>query len=295
MHEFLQAIGFDKIISRKEIRKIVKDIEMDYSQYSRIGLEQDLDFCEIKKEYGEDFGISVYGEIETSRGEEIFEKQYYLPYFNGNSVTSYADIFVERRADRNAFVGICEDLKVEVTIIFHLQNALDYIEERKLGHIPKKGTSLTLSGLANEGMILLPVQKDEQQQQMSKANSRNRMMLLSAAKEGDVAAMESLTLDDIDTYTQVSRRLVQEDVFSIVESYFMPYGVECDQYSIMGEILGVRELENNITKKKIYALNLDVNELQFEVCVSADTLIGEPAVGRRFKGNIWLQGTINFD
>ena len=34
----------------------------------------------------------------------------------------------------------------------------------------------------------------------------------------------------IDLYSKVSRRLVKEDVYSIVESCFMPFGIECDQY-----------------------------------------------------------------
>jgi len=294
MHDFLSAIGFGKLTSRKDVRKMLKSIETDYNQYSRIQLDRELDFCEFKKEYGDTIGISVYGEIEERSGEEVFEREYYTPYFKGTGITSHADLLVEKRADRNAYVGICEDVKVEVTLIFHLQNALDYMEEYELGHIPRMAASLTLSGLAANGTILFPVRKSPEQERTKKEQSRNRMMLLSAAREGDSAAMESLTLDDIDTYSKVSRRLISEDVFSIVESYFMPYGVECDQYSILGEILGVREIENKDTKSKIYALNLDVNELQFEVCVSADSLTGEPAVGRRFKSNIWLQGYINF-
>ena len=43
----------------------------------------------------------------------------------------------------------------------------------------------------------------------------------------------------MDTYTAISRRIVSEDVLSIVESSFMPCGVECDQYSVIGEILEI--------------------------------------------------------
>ena len=57
-------------------------------------------------------------------------------------------------------------------------------------------------------------------------------------------AIENLALDDIDIYTKVSRRLIKEDVFSIVDTYIMPYSVECDRYSILGVITGVRIVEN---------------------------------------------------
>ena len=120
------------------------------------------------------------------------------------------------------------------------------------------------------------------------------MMLLSAAKSGDPVAIESLTLDDIDTYSEVSRRLISEDVFSIVDTYIMPYGVECDCYSIMGEIRELQQMENEYTKEELYIMKLEVNELTFDVCVPVKDVVGEPAVGRRFKGNIWMQGRINF-
>ena len=117
---------------------------------------------------------------------------------------------------------------------------------------------------------------------------------MNAARSGDQTAIETLTLDDMDIYSKVSKRLVSEDIFSIVDTYFMPYGVECDLYSIMGEILAVRERENTLTKEKLYQMKLDVNELQFDICVPAKEVMGEPEIGRRFKGTIWLQGYINF-
>ena len=86
----------------------------------------------------------------------------------------------------------------------------------------------------------------------------------------------------------------KEDVFSIVDTYFMPYGVECDLYSIMGEILAVRRRKNAATGIELYQMKLNVNELQFDVCVPVAEVMGEPEIGRRFKGTIWLQGCINF-
>ena len=154
--------------------------------------------------------------------------------------------------------------------------------------------SVTFSGLALSGKILLPVQKSQRQIDSVSEASDNRRNLLNAARNGDQSAIETLTLDDIDIYSQVSRRLLYEDVFTIVDTYFMPYGVECDIYSIMGEILDVSEAENQITKEKLYQLRLNVNELQFDVCVPKKELLGEPEIGRRFKGTIWLQGDINF-
>ena len=117
---------------------------------------------------------------------------------------------------------------------------------------------------------------------------------MNAARTGDPAAIESLTLDDIDTYSKVSRRLITEDVFTIVDTYIMPYGIECDRYSILGEILGLQSIENEYTGEELYVMTLEVNGLTFDVCVPVKEVVGEPGVGRRFKGNIWMQGVINF-
>ena len=138
------------------------------------------------------------------------------------------------------------------------------------------------------------MKKDKIQERRQKEEVKNRMMLMDAAKNGDPVAIESLTLDDIDTYSEVSRRLISEDVFSIVDTYIMPHGVECDHYSIMGEIKGLQKVKNEYSSEEVYIMNLDVNDLIFDICVPVREIIGDPAVGRRFKGTMWLQGRINF-
>lgn len=291
MHEFLKAIGFSDLHSRKELKEIVSAVENDFSIEQRITLEENVDYCERKKEFGDNIGITVCGEINE---DGKFEREYYYPYFEGTGVTSYADVILEKRMEKEMYAGVCEEMKVGVSLIFHLQNMAEYRREKRLGHIKKNSISVTLSALAESGTILFPIQKDELQEQRSQEDARNRMMLMSAAKSGDQQAIESLTLDDIDIYSQVSKRLITEDIFSIVDTYFMPYGVECDRYSIMGTILGIKEIHNSYTNEELYIFTLDVNELIFDVCVPKKSVMGEPEIRRRFKGNIWLQGRINF-
>jgi hypothetical protein len=74
----------------------------------------------------------------------------------------------------------------------------------------------------------------------------------------------------------------------------MPYGVECDQYSILGEINEVYIDNNRITGEEIVFLTVECNELIFEIAINRADLYGEPAVGRRFKGVVWLQGRIAY-
>lgn len=291
MHQYLKAIGFGNINTKEQLNEVLTKVEHSFTFHELIADEEDYDFCEYQKEYGPGLGISMCGFMDAV---ECFKKEYYFPYFIGTGITSYADIIVEKHMDRDAYIGICEDVKVGISLIFYIQNPIEYIKQKQLGKAISSYTSVTLSGLCNEGMVLLPVRKDKELTKIQQEETHNRMMLLSAAKSGDQAAIESLTLDDIDTYSKVSRRLITEDVFSIVDTYIMPYGVECDCYSILGEILELNMVENDDTKERLYVIKLDVNELQFDICVPVKKIVGEPQVGRRFKGNIWMQGYVNF-
>ena len=74
----------------------------------------------------------------------------------------------------------------------------------------------------------------------------------------------------------------------------MPYGVECDHYNVLGEILNIEMVENSMTRERVYILTIESHDLIFEVCINQKDLLGEPAVGRRFKGIVWLQGNVSF-
>ena len=291
MHQYLKAIGFGNISSKKELNKILTQVENSFTQHNLIGQDEETDFCEYEKEYGAGMGIALCGDMNV---DESFERQYYYPYFFGTGITSYADVCIEKRMDKEAYVGICEDVKIGINLIFHLQNTIEYMKERQMSKKGIKYTSVTLSGLSTGGTILLPVLKDKEQERRQQEEVHNRMLLVSAAKSGDPSAIESLTMDDIDTYSKVSRRLASEDVVSIVDTYLMPHGIECDHYAILGEILELQQIINEETQEQIYVMKLEVNGLNFDICVPVKEVIGEPAVGRRFKGNVWMQGRINF-
>lgn len=292
MHKYVKAIGFHEIDSEKEWNHILSRAEEHFTDYDRIALEEGLDLCELRKSFGDKIGISSYGQVDEA--DERFRRESYFPYFEGSGISSYADIIVEQRSETHTYVGICEEMKIGISLIFHLQNGMEYQRELQSGNLPRRSTSITFSGLATSGKVLFPVLKSKEQAAQHAEERQNHMMLLSAAREGNPEAIESLTMEDIDTYTEVSRRIRNEDIYSIVDTSFMPDGLECDKYAVLGEILDVNMTENEWTGKMLYILRLEMNDLQFDVCVPAEKVVGEPAIGRRFKAKIWLQGHINF-
>lgn len=291
MHKYMRAIGFSKLAERRAQQKLVTDIILNASQRSYTSNGEETYLAEFCEDFAENMGVAVCGEFD---GEDKFTYDYFYPYLRGRGVSSYEDVSIERHAEKESYAGICDDIKVGVSLIFYLQNIIPYVKAQQMNMLPIRGTSLTLSGLSLRGSILLPIIKNEKEVQKVKKASNNRNKLIAAARQGDEEAIESLTLEDMDTYTLISRKILTEDVFSLVDTYFMPYGVECDQYSILGEIIEYKMTTNKLTGEKIYLMRLSCNDLQFDICINAMDLYGEPQVGRRFKGVIWMQGFINF-
>ena len=286
MHKFLKSIGFsdfkkkdleiilNEIIARPQMVKVTKDSEGN-------------EFAELSKEFATNVGITVRGNyLENDK----FEMEYFYPYFYGTSLTTQEEITVEKHSEKESYAGVCEDSNIGVTLIFYLQNIADYLSEKNRRPSGQKMYGAYLSGLSVDGSILLPIEKFKEK--ANKCRYSERSQLVAQAREGNEEAIENLTLEDMDMYSILSRRVMNEDIFSIVSSTFMPYGIESDQYSILGEILDYTIVENSITKEHIYCMKIECNDLIFDVCINSKDLIGEPAVGRRFKGNIWIQGSV---
>ena len=291
MHKYMRAIGFSKLESRKRLQELLAETIINADRRGITKNQENQILGEFCKDFAESVGIAVCGEFDD---EQRFTYEYYFPYLNGTGITSYEDVSVERHADKESYAGVCDDMKVGISLIFYLKNKIPYIKVQTENRLPIRGTSLTLSALSVDGTIMLPIQKDEEQVQRVKQAAATRSTLMAAARKGDEDAIETLTLEDMDMYTTISRRIHKEDIFSLVDTYFMPYGVECDQYSVLGEITGMRCVKNPMTEEEVYILTLCCNELSFDICINAMDLYGEPSVGRRFKGVIWLQGKINF-
>ena len=252
MHSYLKTIGFSSL-SKAELNEILEEVVKNYDEKYVAESHPEHLYAEFSKNYGCDCGITVCGEYDE---ENQFHMEYYYPFFRGTGITTQESVIVEKHADKESYAGACDDLRIGVTMIFYLQNCTEYVSEMQKNNFDQNHMPLTLSGLAKEGKILLPVKKDQKQVAKEKELAKNRSTLIAAARNGDEAAMENLTMDDIDTYSMISRRIVKEDVFTIVDSYFMPYGIECDKYNVMGEIIDCVDFRNILTGENIYKMNI---------------------------------------
>ena len=291
MHKFLRAAGFSMYQKKKDIESLLDLLQKQPSLTRCVQIDEETNVCEMRTEAAPGIGISIIGEL---KGEGNFEREFYFPYLESEQVSTDAECSIQRHAEKDTYAGMADEMRVGISLIFYVQNFLDYREKCIQKKEAYRVQSVNLTGLSVSGKILLPVKKTQKQIQMAKVAAKDRSSLIEAARNGDEDAMETLTIEDIDLYSKISRRAMKEDIYSIIDSCFMPCGIECDQYSVIGEIKEIQKIRNIYTKEEIYKLKLDCSDMQFTVCINSQDLLGEPAVGRRFKGQIWLQGILNF-
>lgn len=291
MHKYLQAVGFKSVDTKEKLDKLLAYCEESFQSEKTVSVQADLELSEKRKYFTKDMGLILCG---TYDEKDQYQREFYLPFFESGNAKKYDSMTIERHISQNSYAGACEHEGIGITLIYYLQNVVEYLSELQYQKFSKDLVSLSFTGLAQEGKILLPVLQDQKSYLEKEESGRARARMIKEARDGDQQAIESLTMEEMDTYSMISRRIENEDIMSIVATYFMPCGLECDQYQVMGEILNCSLRENSLTKEQIYVMTLDCNGLIFDICIHSEDLMGEPEIGRRFKGSIWLQGRLLF-
>ena len=291
MHSYLRSIGFSDIKNRRQLTPITKEIIANPTTKNIVTVDADTRLVQLNKDFGKHVGISLVGEMDI---DNTISFEYYFPYVRSSFIMNQERIYIEKHGDKESYAGVCEDYNLGMTLIFFLTNISDYANTKWMNYSNHLITKAYMSGLSTSGKVILDIEQIPPANREHKCSSVNRNKLIEAARQGDRSAMESLTLDDMDIYTQVSRRAHYEDILSIVETNFMPYGIETEHYSIIGNILDCSLCENDYTKEPVYLLNVETNEMLMAIAINEKDLLGTPAPGRRFKGEIWLQGNVIF-
>jgi len=295
MHDYMRAIGFSRDISREGLRMLysmaVKESDEDFAVSEG---EDDLR-VESFKLLGNRIGIIVRGTLENVDGVDEIFVDYAIPYLKPVAISSTEKIMFAKHIEGESYVGICDDYRLGMPLIFHLQNMNSYLSEKdKFDDRVIDILHLSLAALSTEGTIMMPIEKDREDEELIRRRERERESLQRKARQGDESAIESIAIKEMDTYSYVRRKAHSEDVFSLVDTYIMPYGIENDRYSILGEIKDLEEDINSISGEEVYILDIVANGLLFNTCINKKDLQGEPEIGRRFKGVVWMQGFVTF-
>ena len=289
MHSYLRAIGFSKYKTRKQLESIYSSTLRNPNRKMITTISIDTSLIQFEKDFGNSFGLTLIGEYGID-GELSIE--HYYPYIKASSYMEYDRIFIEKQTDKESYAGVCEDLKLGVSLIFYLQNISDYAKSQWFNYSNKNLSKVRFSALSTDGVILLGIQKSKFQRIGDVLDRRFRDDLMSSYKKGDKDALDYLAQNEMVVYESVSERMKKEDLLSIIETSIMPYGFECDHYMVIGNIINVQEEKNTITDETIYNLLIETYDILINVGINSMDLQGEPKEGRRFRGEIWLQGHV---
>lgn len=291
MHKYLRAVGFAQLKTQKQLQSLLDEV-FDKPDYIEVSDVLDASFVTFERDYGPNMGVGIFGEYDE---EDRFQIAYYYPYFKGSEESVMSDCKISRRADHCAFSVMCEDLRVGFPLIFYLQNAYDFLEHVMDENVDGKPYSICLSALSTDGAVLLPLYRTAKERERSLIAAQKRRNLVASALDGDVEAIEDLSIMETNQYAQIHQRLKVEDLYSILDTSFMPTAMECDMYAVLGDIMACEKVVNSATQEGVWQMLIRGNDdLMFHVTINERDLYGEPQVGRRFKGDIWLQGKVDF-
>lgn len=294
MHNFFETIGFSNRKDGKEktlIRNIVKNTIKDYKENHNYRLEAKGKTMEVGIKFGEYIGMYIQGEF-LEDGE--FEVDSVFPYVKPMSYEKYKNgITIEPNVYNISFSAACDTLSENgISIIFYLQNGIEYMNYKDK---PKDDYEIGLAGLSMSGRIILPTNVNKDYINKYADKKKNKQNLFVEARDGNQDAMESLAFDEMEMYTRINKRIENENLYSVIDTCFMPYGLQSDKYSIIGRIVNIHKCRNSITFETVYILHLECNDVIITVAINDKDLFGVPEIGRRFKGIIWLQGRVKFN
>lgn len=296
MHNYLRAAGFSEYNTDGIIYRFIRNsvIKPEYLT-ARLDLGDGAVLLEYRQPVNAFVGICA-AVLESSG--EFSEIQYYYPYFDGPEISTTAVCTLEKHTMTDTYSGVIEEYNIGLSLIFFMNNPVRY-RLRMLNDSTTEFRGTALTAFSNEATVLLPVVP--QQDPLNPLNTQDVNTLfdpedpLLISEDGEPEFNESLIDADIDMYNQISERIESEDLYSLVEQSFMPCGVECDQYSVIGEILDYAEHVNELTEEKLSFIKLSCNDVEFWMCIRRNDILGEPQTGRRLKCRIWLTGNVNVE
>lgn len=290
MQRCLEAIGFSSTNKKwKDIDNILKQAVDNPDCSYVIGRDKEDTYIEYIKYFGKDIGIVVRGFLDD-RNEVIIES--WAPYIDTSNKTEIIEVDIDKD-DKDEYYAVCEEEETGNEIVFYLQNVVDFLSIEDNSEISVSGAYIV--GLAEIGTIILPIEKDFMDKVMECEQDKLYRTLVRRAREGDNEAEQILQLQQDQMTETISERLNNEDLYSVVEGYFLSDDEIELTYDLLGTIQKIEIIRNNITNEKIYKLNLNAMGTNIDVCINKKNLLGIPTKGMRFKGKCWIQGRIVFE
>lgn len=289
MESPISAVGFSRLDKDTELEGIVKSIlDNPTKQFATRKSNKDI-LAEYFKAYDKDIYVMVRILLKSESKEAKLEVEQCEPCFLSDNTIVVEDMSVECIDEDYTYYVICEEKETGMQFIFWLQNVVEYMDclEEK-----REFNEVKIAGLAMEGTIILPIEKDQEDEAFEKEEREKLKVIIQKAREGDEDARAQLEQEEKDLDEQLKERMMEEDFLSIMSGYFVPTTLVDATYAVLGEITKISTRKNNKTGEELYLFVLEVNDMPLEVMINKKDLVGMPSVGMRFMGTCWLQGVI---
>ena len=287
-HTFLRSIGFESVKTRDQEKALVDWVLENPSRMSVVSLDREMNLAMAEKDVNGHAGIAVVGAI----GEQgSLVPEYYFPYLGATHISSTAPLSYEKTATRDGFSGMCEDDRLGLALIFDVKNVPEVIRDQQDLQLGSPSfRRVMLSMLLKEATVLLPISDRKKAPATSRRTFEKR--LGEAEEQGDLEAVGRLAREEMMRFGRAVQRIHETDILTVVESFFMPYGMESYSYYFLGDILSSALILNEITKERFYRMVVSVNGVEFTAAVHENDLQGVPAAGMRLRAKGMLMGEL---
>ncbi len=285
MIRFLSAIGMSQYTQPQKLDQFIRSWGRDGDSHLQTYIRQDsgrLQF-ELTKRMGP-FFLTVVGQKAEQEMVSGFypgvREQRSAPYVECDVTEERPGVFFLTAVE--AFTG--EQVKMMMTTAKTFFNK-GVLKVEECGNY-------SCYGLSVEGKVLLGVERSEEDLKTIREEEKWRREVLNKALQGDENALREVEAYAAETAEEIRERLQEEDIYTILDGFFMPRG-NSNFYIVLGDILYVDKMLNPLTEEWSYRLEVQTMGTLLGVYINPKDLVGVPQKGRRFLGEVFLQGVLD--
>ena len=114
MHQYLNAVGFDNIRTKNDLREILADVRERFTHQTIVSYKPGEDFCELRKEYGQCIGISLCGELDEN---DVFDPDYTSP-ISREAESALTPILLLKESLRKNSMSACVKIQKSDSVLY---------------------------------------------------------------------------------------------------------------------------------------------------------------------------------
>lgn len=289
MDIFLRSIGLSNL-DPSDVQDLIELTKDDSDKRRLIGTTKHKVHAEYYKSIGTGLGLTLSGTLD-SEGEFTYANL--LPSMHSLTRIPVKTLRIKKIYD-TPVVSYTNPYGNEISFV--LQNAVDYkYNSYKIARQyqnPDIVKTVRLGGLSLWGTILLPINR-ENEDAPEDFFCKN---IVIKNKDIDDFRKSIMTMYQKDSQNLIRERLKEDDLLSVVDSYFLP--MEDDyvySYDVLGRIISVDTIINQHSGEDVYNLTINAAGFVLNIYINKYDVLGFPMVGMRFMGNCKLQGHVSIE